>query len=854
MRKRLWLFVLAGSAMLLLAACGSKIDLEVKVRLAGRPAAQAAVTIDGKQEGETGNDGVFGKILTKKPGAEIEIVVAKEQPGYRIKPWKTSILMKLPKNGAVTKYVVEADLIATQFVTITAVEKGAPVPDAAVLSGGKVIGKTDAKGEFVYEYQELPAGGVDLAITKPGYSTWKKSGELTPGDRIEATLAKRALVTVTALSEEYGQANGIAGLSVSVDKREIGKTDAKGSIVYSYEGEAGKKVQLLISAPGYIPDSWKTTVALEGETSIQRYFTAVTAQPIRTGIYRIAGNTPNVDLKAVAAQTEEALSGQLFKYSCFREVPTKTLQTEVKAARVNIDKIAVRGWRESPLRKKVDMIVLGSVAKDEQGFLIETKFITSGGKLVHSQLGRARREKDIPGVAKDMAAAVIAKFPFEGTVLGPVDDRFKINLGKTGYKIAKNMEFTLATPRTDATGKVTGYRDIGKLRIKKVDDTFSLGEVDDLKKGEKVQRGDRVVRQLVRDEDEKNVVVLSTKGGLPPDVGPLAGVNVYLNDEWVSTTNADGIAEIPVRLGKKYDLVLYRHGYQQVMDRLRIDQNREKKEFSLTVNNAIFKVDSAPQGAEVTVDGDKIGKTPIADGKPVTLGFHTVRLAVGGDYRDWEETVEFASKVEDRTGNRSIALHKDYLKIGERAEKKNDIDGAMASYAAAQKGHPDYSEAHHRLAQLYLDEKNDYNAAIREFENVLSLPENQQLVFKQFSVAFVNLGHAYYERGNALVQRDKDGAAQSFAKAIQTLQKAKENTRFFPTDRYDEVVHDTYYYCALAYHKLYLLTKKSSLLNSANQAWQEYFDFFPASLESDSAFRQSKEAAQKYWDQIKKQM
>ncbi|MDH4163493.1 MAG: PEGA domain-containing protein [Nitrospirota bacterium] len=856
MFKRLLSFVLAGSASLLLFACGGeKMALEVKAKMDGQPVAKAAVTVDGVQEGMTGEDGMFGKILTKKPGAEVEIAVTKEQPGYRIKPWKTSVLMKLPKKGIVEKYVLDADLVAERFVTIVALEKGAPVADAAVLAEGKEIGKTDAKGEFQYSYQTLPKGGADLAVKKPGYGSWKKTGELVPGEHIEAILSKRARVTVTALMEEYGQAGGLAGLSVSIDKRVIGKTDAKGSVTYSYDGEPGKKVQLAISAPGYIPESWKTKISLDGEIDIQRYFTPTTARPIRTGIYRVTGNTPNVDLKEVVAQTEDALTAQLFKYSCFREVPSKTLHAEVKAARVKIDKITAKGWRETPLKKKVDMIVMGSVAKDDQGFLVEVKFITSGGKIVHSQLARAKREKDIAGAAKDIANAVIAKFPFEGTVVGIDGDRYRINLGKSGYKIAKNMEFNLLAPKTDGTGKVTGYRDAGRLRIKKVDDAHSFAEADDLKKGEKVSVGDRVVRLAAREDDDgKDVAILSTKGGLPPDVSPLAGVNIYLNEEWVSTTNADGKAEVPVRLGKKYDLVLYRHGYQQVSDKLRVEKSRDVKEYSLTVNNAVFKADSSPQGAEVFVDGEKLGRTPMTEGKPVTLGFHTVRLTVGGDYRDWEEVVEFATKTEDRTAGRAIVLYKDFLKIGERAEKNNDVDGAIAAYAATQKDHPDYSDAHHRLAQLYLDEKNDYDAAIREFEKVLSLPENQQLIFKQYSVAFTNLGHAYYERGNALVQRDRDGSAQSFAKAIQTLQKAKENTRFFPTERYDEAVHDTYYYTALSYHKLYLLTKKSLLLNNANQAWQEYFDFFPAALENDGSFKQSREAGQKYWDQIKKQM
>jgi hypothetical protein len=149
---------------------------------------------------------------------------------------------------------------------------------------------------------------------------------------------------------------------------------------------------------------------------------------------------------------------------------------------------------------------------------------------------------------------------------------------------------------------------------------------------------------------------------------------------------------------------------------------------------------------------------------------------------------------------------------------------------------------------------NDYDAAILEFENVLSLPENEQLVYKQFSVAFTNLGHAYYEKGNALVVKDKEAAAQNFAKAVRNLQRAKQNTRFFPTMRYDEAVHDTFYYTALSFHKLYLITKKSTTLNDANLAWREYFDFFPQKLEGTAVYEQSREAAQQYWDQIKNQM
>ncbi len=856
MMKRIYRTILVMAASSLLFACsGEKLDLKVTARLDGQPAAQAKVTVDKEEQGLTGADGTFTKTIRKKPGADVEVVVtAKEQPGFRIKPWQGTFLMKLPKSGTVDTYPLAAELEATRYITIKATEKGAPVQDAVVKAAGTEAGKTDAQGLFVYEYKDQPKAGLDLTVTKPGYGTWRKSGPVDPGQTIEAALSKRVTVTVSALMEEYGQTSGIPGVSVSLNKKNEGKTDAKGAFTYTYEGEPGKKVQLVLSAPGSIPEKWNTTIKLEGEVTIERYFYPTTPKQIRAGIYRFAGNTPNVDLKDIVAQTETALAAQLFKNACFREVPSKTLQADLKRARLNIDKIIVKGWRETPLRKSVDMIILGSVAKDEKGYLIETKFYTSGGKLILSQLARAKGPGDLNSAAKDIAAAVLERFPFEGTVVSTDGERYRINLGKTDYKISRGTDFTLMSPKLNAAGKVSGYSETGRLQVKKAEGNGSWTEVLDLKKGEKIEIGDRVVRRFYREGEEesaRNTVILSVKGGVPPDVSTLSGVNVYVNNEWVGSTGSDGKAEVPVRLNKNFTLTLYRHGYQQLTETVKVEKSKDTKEFSLAVNNAVFKIESEPTGAEVFVDGEKIGITPLREGKPVTLGFHTVRVSVGGDYRDWEEVVEFSKKEENRTGSAKINLPKDYLKIGSRAEQKGDFDTAIKAYQSTEKGHPDYSEAHHRLAQVYLDDKGDYDNAIIEFENVLSLPENQQLVFKQFSVAFMNLGHAYYEKGSAQLAKDKDGAAQSFAKAIQNLQKAKQNTRFFPNDRYDEAVHDTYYYIALSYHKLYQLTRKGNLLNDANLAWREYFDFFPKKLEGNSTFEQARASAQKYWDQIK---
>ena len=836
----------------LLVACSERVDLEVKARIDGQPAAQAKVTVDREELGVTDAQGVFSKQIRKKAGAEIEVMVIKEAPGYRIDPWKTTFLVKLPKEGQTDKYRVEADLKAMRYVTLRVSEKGAPLPAAKVTVGGKEAGVTDAKGEFVYLYRAQPAKGAELNVAKAGYSTYRAVRQLDPGQIIEVALNRQAMVAIKALTDEYGRASGVPGLSVSIDGKTVGKTDAQGGYTYDYRGEPGKKAVIALAAPGYIPGAWKTTVRLEGQVNLQRYFYPTTPKPIRIGLYRVVGNTPGVDLKEVAAQAEQALATQLFKFAAFREVPAEKLQAEVNQSKLSIDRITAKGWQDTPLRATVDMILLGSVAKDDGGYLVEVKFHTANGKIIFSEIARARSAGGINGAVRDIANHVIERFPIEGTVVGEEGDRYRINIGKN-WRVGRGTEFTLTTPTFGEGGKVAGYRETGRIEVKRGEDASSLAEVATLKQGEKVQIGDRVVRRIAREgeeSDQRTYFLLSAKGGVGTDVNALSGTSVYLNGEWAGATGANGQAEIPLRLGRNYALTLYRHGYQQLTDKIRVGKSGEAREFVLTANNVLFKVDSEPSSATVYIDDEQVGKTPIAGGKLITLGFHSVRLTFGEDYRDFFEVMEFTKKEEDRTGERRIVLQRDFLKIGERARQKGDVESAIKAYASTGRDHPDYAEAHRRLGDIYLDDKEDYDRAIAEFEAVLSLPENEQLIYKQFAVTFTNLGHAYSEKGSRLVNSDRDAASKHFAKAIKALQTAKQNTRFFPKAEYHEAVHDTYYYTALSYHKLYLITKQPGVMNSASLAWREYFDFFPKKLEGNATFVQAREGARRYRDQI----
>src|SRR5947208_5016293 len=271
-------------ATALLGACGERLDVEVKATIDGQPAAQAKVTVDREELGVTDARGLFTQRLRKKAGTEVEVTVSKEAPGYRIDPWKSSFLVKLPKGDQIVTYRVEADLKATRYVTVRVSEGGTPVPEAKVMVGGKEEGATDAKGEFVYSYRTQPVNGAELSVAKTGYSPYRATRQLEPGQVVEVALNRQTVVAIKALTDEYGRTSGVAGLSVSIDGKAVGKTDAQGGYTYDYQGEPGKKTVIALAAPGYVPAVWKATVRLEGQVNLQRYFYPTTPKPIRIGI------------------------------------------------------------------------------------------------------------------------------------------------------------------------------------------------------------------------------------------------------------------------------------------------------------------------------------------------------------------------------------------------------------------------------------------------------------------------------------------------------------------------------------------------------------------------------------------
>ena len=825
--------------------------MQFAVTVDGKPIVDAEIYIDGAVEGRTDAKGTFAKVVSRLPEQTVRVAVRADREKFRTKPWESSIRVQAPE-GSSGKDSKSFLVHLERFVVVTAMHEGQPVPGAQVIIDGRPVGETGAQGEFEYTFVKVPKNGIQIALKKDGVGESTVAYKGDAGGQVEAVLVREAIVTIEVLEDRNGVTRPIKNATISVAGREVGKTAENGLYTYRQQGNIGNAVPIVIHAPGFLPAAATRSVKLVGTTKIQHYFYAPTSGQPRAAILGFAANTRGEDIGDVVKRVEAAFVESIFEGKAFRQVPTRTALDLVKRSKINHEKIKTTGWRGTPLAEEVDVVILGSVARGpDDTFIVEASFYDPSGKLVMTQAAVAGSGGSwrVGRAVGEIVSNTIAAYPFAGTIIAASGDTVQINVGRNHFALDRNTKFLVQSAKRDESGRITGFADLGTTKIRKIEDASTDTQPESLASAPRP--GDRAVRvDAVSRADGTEKIVVSVKGGKGDATQPVRGANLYVDQRWVGTTNRNGEATIPIRLGRKSQLLVYRHGFEQASRSVEPTKAGERVQFALNSFASEFLVESEPSGATVTLNDVSIGKTPMTSPYSVGLGFHSVKVDAGGDYRPFEEVIEFSKPEERRTGANRIVLHRDLLTLAERAEHARQFDEAIKLYNNAPREHPDYIELRHRLGQLYHDDKRDYDRAIAEFERVQAIPEVDALVFKQYAVVYTNMGKAYYAKGDSLMRTNRNEAMSFFAKAIKALDRARENTRFFPAERHDEAVHDTYYYRALAYHNLYQVTKRDQLATSAEMAWQEYHDFFPVRLRGKPEFEHLRDSGEKLAKQL----
>ena len=768
----------------------------------------------GKVQGQTDAEGKLSFTFTKGVGEEVALSAALDRPGMQFKPWKQTVVVRKweEERPETREYSIEAKLEpAALAATIDLQSGGAPATGAEIRIDGKPA-KLDPSGHVTVELGTSMSRSAKVSVRLKDFQPFDQTASLRAGETFVVPLVKIGAVYAKILVayEAMERTVPVPGADVVLGGKPIGKTDATGTLKYQAPDKEG---DLEVKKDGFLPQPATAKAPARKAAQI-----VVELVPREAPVYRIAllppksGTPGDTEIDAALPEIGDKLSDQVFAHACFEKAENE---------------------------KTADAVISVLVTRSEGGLLLSVKMAWVKGRSIggFAETGKSSRIKPL---AEAVSSKILEVFPFEGHVLGFEEGRVITSLGSAkDRRVTKGHAVALYHWDGSIPPKLAP---LGRAVVRRVDAEFSRVELQ--KGGQPPVVGDTVVL-LPRAAEAAfdSAVALTVKAGREGSERPFGDVSVYRDGIWVGVTSATGEIRVPVGSGEKHVFLFVRGGIKPYQEEIKVGPAPEEKTVMLPQTLTRLKMESQPSGARVLVDDAEVGMTPLET--DVLMGFHRVKLEVAGEeWRTYDKVMEFKALEEDYTGARRITLQKNVLSQSDALVQKGDVDGAIALLAQVQPGHPDYSSAHHRLAGIYLDDKQDAAKAIAEYQKVLDLPENRELVNKRFAVTFLNLGRAYYLLGTP----------ESYQKAIDELLIARSNKRFFPQDKHDQATHDTLYFLALASHKLYHARGEEGLLQETSARWKEYFDFFPASLQSHEDVKQARAGAEHYYEEVRRKL
>jgi tetratricopeptide (TPR) repeat protein len=789
-----------------------ELTMNFKSTVEGMPLADVAVTARGQGVGETDASGALTFRLTGEPGEEIVLAATLDRPGLKLKPWQdTLVVRKWDETKPETlKYDIEAKFEPLELAAMILVQSGSePVSGAMVRIDGKPAGRSDESGQLTVPLGTRFERDVKLAISLKEHHPWEQAATLRAGETFTATLAKIGVIYGRILTayEAMGRVIPVPSVELTLGGKSIGRTDSKGTLKYETPRATA---QLTAQKPGYVA-AGKVEVPRRRAAQLVVHIFPQDTPTHRLFVAPVTSDTPgDSQIESALPEIRERLSDNLFSRGCFEKAATAS---------------------------DADAVVSVAAARGEE-LLLTVKVVAHNGRQIGAFAETASFRR-IRNACETIASKISDVFPFEGYVLGTEGRRIITNLGTSGERGLKKGQ-TMALYRWN--GQIPPkLAQLGNASVRRAERASSQAQLASGAQSAAV--GDKVVllpREVEASFDAK--VLLTVQAGKEGAEMPFADVNVYRNGTWIGVTSASGEIKVPVRSGEKYKFLFVRGGVKPYEEEIEITQPMELRTVTVPAAMCHLAIESVPSSARVFVDDREVGRSPVE--VDVLMGFRHVKVDAGGDWRAFDEVLELTKVEESYTGANRIVLRKDVLKLADAQIAKGDIDGAIGTLDSAEREHPDYSAIHHRLASLYLDQKKDPQKAITEFEKVLALPENRELVNKRFAVTFLNLGRAYY-----LI-----GTTDGYEKAIKYLQTARANKRFFPKEQHDRATHDTLYFLALATHKLFYESQDDRMLRSTLARWKDYFDFFPASLKDDPEIIEARTGAEHYQEEIRRKI
>ncbi len=793
--------------------------------------AMTAVTTDNGTESraESGEDRVTdtGIVHQAKSGADsTESIVPKVDDQISTQA--------MPVDSQSTK-IVQAPSDVPFLVTIHVVAGANPLAGVDVTVGEEEASQlkagctTNPRGRCVIRFNKKPNGELNFVATKNGFKTGVLKLTDGPRDKIRIQLEQGRTLDVYAVTESYGHVYGLEDVEVHVRGKSVGSTDRFGRLSHVFNGKGDELIQVGLKPDSYIPENFETDFVASDQMTLVKYFASLEPPAARIAVLNLVvsggANGSNIGkrISEVTRLVDTSIRKHIFGSMAFKEVPLEQVEQKAKKIATDIRTIGKRGWRNTDLNAIMDAVIQPNLVMGPRPIL-EMSVLSSEGKVIAAAKEELASIDDLNALDKNIAKIaerIDRVFPFEGAVLKRDGDNVVINLGRTqGFGIKVGDQFDLYGAQSEKLGRRQNFGRIGTLTVRSVQEDSSLCGINQLLPRTTVGRGD-LVKLRGRKIHEDRTAEIRVFDGHGTGVNAVAQANVYLNDDWLGTTDHEGKLALPKSASGNLKIV--KIGFNEFQNAIAAN-SQSPVVVAMQRQSAVLKVDSKPSRATVKIDGNVVGVTPLVTPISVHSGFVKLELEGVAGYRPYKTVLELDQGALELVGDESITLEPDVRSLAIELLKNGKPEDAIARLNTIIPEQSDYLIARHEIGEIYLNSLDQPAKAAAAFGEVTSNEAAKQFNDKRFVPSHINEGIALFATAEKLAAENPEAARAHYQKALEVLDRVMPFLRFVAAKDYPQAVHNVDYHRALCRHRLWTVTQDPKLLVETVRGWRNYLE------------------------------
>lgn len=701
---------------------------------------------------------------------------------------------------------------------------------------------SNASGRCTVQLPESMENAVVLIRAK-GYQTQTRSFTLLDGDKVRFELVRGRSLEVFALNPNQGNMEGVEGIKVFIQDKEVGETDRFGSFVTPITTDSEGESRVSLSAENWLPAKvdFKRD-ALSGDSIIQHFQSVKPIAPKLAVMefisYRAGGENPLLNPPSL-----EALNSALVQAGA-QVINGPALRGKFAEQKISLDDLTAATFHQvQKVPEAMNYVLRPSFIEGAEARIILSA-LDMQGRMVYSASQSVKAKGSTSAVLSELASQVMQNIRHEGSIIEAIGNDFRINMGKNqglalGDKVAITGNIRLPS------GEITAWDKIATAEVIDIVPERARVRLIQTQANAKVEAGNSVVldsKPLV----SKESIFLQVEE--TETHGPIGLAEIYKGDQWLGYTDAKGTASLPeIDLVKASELQIFSPGFLPTT----LSLSPETKSYQLSMNHVAtpIQIESQPEGALVKINGRDLGRTPIDTEIPYPGA--AVNIEIGGV--DGFELLTRTQAVGTRgivlRGNTQVTLNRDPLQAARSMAAEGKLVDAVQLLEGIPETDKSYLLAQHQLGELFLNNLKDPVKAATAFHRVTSSPKVEDFQDKRFIGTFINEAVSLFQAGENAVASDQNLAISYWRQTEAILKKTEPELRFVPQAQYSQAVHTLNYYRALALHKTWTVTQSGDDQKTAMNYWKDYIQGTALALPQDQHYDWVKRA-EGYFQQI----